>query len=1568
MSVIVTSIKNPFKPEENIKDIYEFKSDKKLSYYLEHINLNEEGINFSICINGDMIDINNIDNIEVKDNDIIAVCAKVEVTAAAGAIASFVASSFAGATVASLAGAWAVGFGTALVYGAAYLATTFVIGYGLSALASSLAPDAPALDDAGVEQTYGWGELQQTAYEGIRIPLLYGAARVAGQEINKFVTIEENKEILNILLGICDHQIDSITDIKINDQSYTYFKDVEVFNDRLGSLSDTLIPGFDEIVTQVNVGSKLVKDTPLTQQTSGTSVQKLKIYITAPKGLYYANDEGGLDTRTANFTVDYRVVGAPTWTYLGAYSLSGSTTSTQRKIVEIDSLIPNQYEIKITRTNDEETSFKGKNEIWFSSFQEIIKEELIYPGLAKYAIKALATDQLSGAVPRFTCLASRDTVSVFDYSLGVPAWTSKRATNPAWICYSLLVDVAEIDKDRLIWDDFYDWANYCDEIIDGDYRFDINIYITVGTIWSQLQKVALLGRAAIVRRGTRYGVFVDKPESTVSHLFTMGNIIQDSFSIQYLPVKDRANAVEIEYNDKDRDHTRQVVSVYSDEYLEDESESKKTQVSFEAAMSKEEATRAAIFRINSNKYLKRLVSFDAAIDSFACTVGDLFYFQEESIDKERSIIGSRIVSVTNNVPSGKSTIVLDQEVTIYDGLSYGLSVRLSDGTIVDKIIDNAEMDFNQDYTSNWDTKYESLWGDLYEDSWGVITTDTIILTTTWTTVPEQYDPYIFGVSNIYKKPYRLVSATRKDDFTRTITGVEYIEEIYTHNDAYVIEIPTWETRKQTAVNVILNEFLTYAQDGSYKSNINVSWQRSYTESGANWSIWIEDITAGTDPIRFGDCFENSFVIDSGLVLGNTYKIYVSSWGEGATDTGDNTETIVIQGKLAPPDDVVGFSAVWNSIKRQVVFSWTHVDNIDFNHYEIREGTAWATATKVASTTDNTAVIFIDEGVSEDRTYFIKAVDNSGVYSENAASDSAAINTSDCPLLTPTGLALSSASGIASDGRNVVTLLATWNDNSEVSDYWHHYNILLEDTATGKLSLYQSFDTEYQWEIIPNKQYGVSVRAVDVSGNTTAWSTQILHTTAKDTTPPSTPTSLTASATYTNIILKWSHGAEADLDHFLVYRNSINNSGTAVQIGNSVKEFSGTFGIYQDAPPDDSTYYYWVKAVDTSNNTSGFSNVASDAALGVVAGIGPGTITETEISDDSISTPKLKANSVVSAKIAAGEIGTDHLTAGAVTATKIDVSQLSAISADIGTITAGRIQNSGNTTYLDLTNDLMALGSKLVWNGVSLDVDGDITITGGSGIANLTDAGNLATKDQAGINDLDTTVISGGKITTNLVDANSIEANAVTAAKIDVSQLSAISADLGAITAGTITLPTTGYIRGGQTGYASGTGFFLGYSSGAYRFSVGSSSEYLRWDGSNLLVGGDIIATGNIQSNGVTQTVVTTTSGAISMTANVWTQIQSRSITVQEGGYISITAGSLFDYVSTTSKGTLQLRKGTTTVVAAETWEMNFNEGTGASVSYSEYVSSGTVTYYLYAKGNFACNASQRWIRACEFKR
>ena len=100
-----------------------------------------------------------------------------------------------------------------------------------------------------------------------------------------------------------------------------------------------------------------------------------------------------------------------------------------------------------------------------------------------------------------------------------------------------------------------------------------------------------------------------------------------------------------------------------------------------------------------------------------------------------------------------------------------------------------------------------------------------------------------------------------------------------------------------------------------------------------------------------------------------------------------------------------------------------------------------------------------------------------------------------------------------------------------------------------------------------------------------------------------------------------------------------------------------------------------------------------------------------------------------------------------------------------------------------------------------------------------------------------------------INGNVIAANSIVANTLNVSQLSAITADMGAITAGTIVLNSSGYIRGGQTAYNTGTGFFLGYDTSAYKLSMGNASTKLfTYDGTDFTLTGGTITGGVFQTS------------------------------------------------------------------------------------------------------------------------
>lgn len=91
---------------------------------------------------------------------------------------------------------------------------------------------------------------------------------------------------------------------------------------------------------------------------------------------------------------------------------------------------------------------------------------------------------------------------------------------------------------------------------------------------------------------------------------------------------------------------------------------------------------------------------------------------------------------------------------------------------------------------------------------------------------------------------------------------------------------------------------------------------------------------------------------------------------------------------------------------------------------------------------------------------------------------------------------------------------------------------------------------------------------------------------------------------------------------------------------------------------------------------------------------------------------------------------------------------------------------------------------------------------------------------------------------NTRDGANLIANSIAADRLSVSQLATISANMGALTSGSITLDSSGYIRGGSTGYLTGNGFWMGYHSGVYKMAVGNpAGAGFSWDGGTFTIRG-----------------------------------------------------------------------------------------------------------------------------------
>ncbi len=307
---------------------------------------------------------------------------------------------------------------------------------------------------------------------------------------------------------------------------------------------------------------------------------------------------------------------------------------------------------------------------------------------------------------------------------------------------------------------------------------------------------------------------------------------------------------------------------------------------------------------------------------------------------------------------------------------------------------------------------------------------------------------------------------------------------------------------------------------------------------------------------------------------------------------------------------------------------------------------------------------------------------------------------------------------------------------------------------------------------------------------------------------------------------------------------LDSSGQRITLG------SGNDIIILDA--DEATYRLWV------------GNATAASAPFRVAKDGSATATNITITGGSVDGVTLVVGSVATAALADGAITTIKLGAASVTTEKIGDTQIT--EAKIGASAVTETKIGAGAVVTAKIGDLAVTTGKLVDDAVTTAKITAQAVTTNEIAANTIVAGNIAAATITS-NEIASNTIVAANIAAGTITATEIAASTITAAKMNVTTLSSIAADLGTITAGTITLPSGGHVKSGQTAYDTGTGFWLGNDAGTVKFSIGNSAgNKLTWNGTTLGITGTVTASaGTIGGFTLSSGALTATNLAISST-------------------------------------------------------------------------------------------------------
>lgn len=211
------------------------------------------------------------------------------------------------------------------------------------------------------------------------------------------------------------------------------------------------------------------------------------------------------------------------------------------------------------------------------------------------------------------------------------------------------------------------------------------------------------------------------------------------------------------------------------------------------------------------------------------------------------------------------------------------------------------------------------------------------------------------------------------------------------------------------------------------------------------------------------------------------------------------------------------------------------------------------------------------------------------------------------VATPSGLTLNSSSHtiIQPDGTVIPKIKVSWTaptDQQILSGGHVEIEYRVNGSSTW-LSWADNIDGSLTEDFITDVKagvgYDVRIRFRNVAGVRGAYATVTNHVVAGDTTAPSAPGSVTATGKLEHIVVDWAANTEADLAGYEVWRNTTNNSGTATKV------WEGKGNRFVDSlVAASTTYYYWIKAVDSSGNASGFSSGVNASRGEQSGGSGP----------------------------------------------------------------------------------------------------------------------------------------------------------------------------------------------------------------------------------------------------------------------------------------------------------------------------------------------------------------------------
>lgn len=787
---------------------------------------------------------------------------------------------------------------------------------------------------------------------------LYQKNSLNSRTVVKFIDLLGEGEIVGIdpERGARDVYLDS-TPIQNDDGTYN-FSNI-TFETRNGLPDQPYVEGYPFASTDYNINKQIKKDNPYYYTTIKEEIDAIR--ITMGVNALYTTRDGQAIATSVRFKVYTKGQDDLDYVLVLDEELFGKTTTPYQESYKLQLTGRAPYNVKIERVTADNTSDTRQDDLYLKSVSEIQDVKLTYPSCA-YVAMTLDSDQIGSSIPTRTYIVKGTKVLVptnYDPETRFydGAWDGSfklaYSNNPAWCLYDIITNnrygLGDFVKDYMVDAfSFYQVAKYCDELVPdgfGGYepRFTLNTRISnKEECYSLLSKMAGVFRGMLFQLNGLATVDQDRPKD-VTGIYTPANVVGGEFVYSGTSILTRANVVNCSYVDPKNNWETSVEQVMDEESIFKYGWNAVDLDAF-GCTSRGQAHRLADWYLYSSTKETESCSFEVGMDSAFAIPGDIIRIIDPSYLGAR--YGGRIKSRTT------TEFVLDAPVTLQQGHTYRLSYVKPDGDIKTVDIMNSPE-----------------------------TTDTLLIGTLLTEeeLPKLNALWSLEGSDAEGRLFRIISLTETDKHKFAIKAVEHKANKFlaVEQDLILDDPPTSLQTKGapiSATELTVTENL-YKDSGTVKLRITAGWTASRDTRTTGYDVYYS--YEGGQFIKLGTTTATSIDLDnadSGLYV---FRVVTNTLiGQSAPIT----TTFTALGKFAPPADVTNFKAI-NGVD-SVILSWDAVEDIDIVGYQIRKGT-WDDGDIAVDIIYGTTVT-IPYTTAEKITYVIKAVDESGIYSESPA--------------------------------------------------------------------------------------------------------------------------------------------------------------------------------------------------------------------------------------------------------------------------------------------------------------------------------------------------------------------------------------------------------------------------------------------------------------------------------------------------------------------------------------------------------------------------------------------------------